>query len=99
MCPPTRGFLYGLSRETGEIVWFKRLTGPVWSSPVVIDDVLIQTDCGGVIYAYDVSDPSVEPPELWRMSLGGCIEATPAVWDGVIYVADRVGGFYAIGDR
>lgn len=97
--PTNAGFLYGLSRETGEIVWFKRLTGPVWSSPVVIDDVLIQTDCGGVIYAYDVSDPSVEPPELWRMSLGGCIEATPAVWDGVIYVADRVGGFYAIGDR
>ncbi len=97
--PTNAGFLYGLSRETGEIVWSKRMGGPVWSSPVVIDDVLMQSDCAGNIYAFDVSDPAVEPPEIWRISLGGCIEATPAVWDGVIYVADRVGGFYAIGDR
>lgn len=97
--PTNAGFLYGLSRETGDVVWFKRLTGPAWSSPVVIDDVLMQSDCAGNIYAFDVSDPAVEPPEIWRMSLGGCIEATPAVWNGVIYVADRGGGFYAIGDR
>ncbi|MDE0603277.1 MAG: PQQ-binding-like beta-propeller repeat protein [bacterium] len=96
--PTNAGFLYGLSRDTGEIVWFKRMGGPVWSSPVVIDEVLMQSDCAGNIYAFDVSDPAVEPPEIWRISLGGCIEATPAVWDGVIYVADRVGGFYAIGD-
>ncbi len=97
--PTNAGYLYGLSRETGEIVWSKRLAAPVWSSPVVVDGVLIQGDCGGVIYGYDISDPSVEPPELWRISLGGCVEATPAVWNGVVYVADRVGGFYALGDR
>lgn len=97
--PTNAGFLYGLSRDTGEIVWSKRLAAPVWSSPVVVDDVLIQGDCGGVIYGYDISDPLVEPPELWRISLGGCVEATPAVWNGVVYVADRVGGFYAFGDR
>ncbi len=97
--PTNAGFLYGLSRGTGEIIWSKRLAAPVWSSPVVVDDVLIQGDCGGVIYGYDISDPSVEPPELWRISLGGCVEATPAVWNGVVYVADRVGGFYAFGDR
>ncbi len=96
--PTNAGFLYGLSRDTGEIVWSKRMTGPVWSSPVVVDDVLIQSDCAGNIYAYDISLPLVEPPELWRISLGGCVEATPAVWNGVMYVADRVGGFYAIGD-
>jgi len=96
--PTNAGFLYGLSRDTGEIVWSKRMTGPVWSSPVVVDDVLIQSDCAGNIYAYDISLPLVEPPELWRISLGGCVEATPAVWNGVLYVADRVGGFYAIGD-
>ncbi len=97
--PTNAGYLYGLSRDTGEVVWRKRIGGPVWSSPVVIDDVLIQADCAGVIRAYDISDPSVEPPELWRITLGGCVEATPAVWNGVMYVADRVGGFYAIGDR
>lgn len=97
--PTNAGFLYGLSRDTGEIVWSKRMSGPVWSSPVVVDDVLIQGDCGGTIYAYDISLPWVEPPELWRISLEGCVEATPAVWNGVLYIAGRGGGFYAIGDR
>ena len=97
--PTNAGYLYGLSRHTGEAVWRKRLNGPVWSSPLVIDDVLIQGDCAGTIYGFDISLPSVDPPELWRISLGGCVESTPAVWNGVIYVADRAGGFYAIGDR
>lgn len=97
--PTHAGFLYGLDRGTGEIVWRKRMTGPVWSSPVVIDDVLIQGDCAGVLYGLDISLPWVEPPELWRIELDGCVEATPAVWEGVVYVASRGGGFYAIGDR
>ena len=97
--PTHAGFLYGLRRDTGEVVWSKRLAGPVWSSPVVVDDVLIQGDCGGDIYGYDISLPWVDPPELWRVSLDGCVEATPAVWNGVLYVGARDGGFYAIGDR
>ena len=97
--PTNAGYLYGLRRDTGEIVWSKRIGGPVWSSPVVIDDVLIQSDCAGVMRAYDVSDPFVEPPELWRLTLGGCVESTPAVWNGVVYLGARDGGFYAIGDR
>ncbi|WP_420638774.1 PQQ-binding-like beta-propeller repeat protein [Candidatus Poriferisocius sp.] len=97
--PTNAGFLYGLRRDTGEVVWSKRLAGPVWSSPVVIDGVLIQGDCAGVIRAYDVSLPWVDPPELWRVTLDGCVESTPAVWNGVIYVGARDGGFYAIGDR
>ena len=97
--PTNAGFLYGLSRETGEIVWSKRLAGPVWSSPVVVDDVLIQGDCAGAIYGFDISLPGVEPPQIWRISLEGCVESTPAVWNGVMYVADRAGGFYALGDR
>ena len=97
--PTNAGYLYGLRRDTGEVVWFKRIAGPVWSSPVVIDDVLIQADCAGVIWGYDISDPAVEPPELWRVTLGGCIESTAAVWDGVMYIGSRDGGFYAIGDR
>ena len=97
--PTHAGFLYGLRRDTGEMVWSKRLAGPVWSSPVVVDDVLIQGDCGGDIYGYDISLPWVDPPELWRVSLDGCVEATPAVWNGVLYVGARDGGFYAIGDR
>ncbi len=96
--PASAGNLYGLSRTTGEVVWRKRLAGPVWSSPVVIDDVLIQADCNGTIYGYDISEPQIEPEEIWRVTPGGCIESTPAVWNGVIYVGDRRGSIFALAD-
>jgi outer membrane protein assembly factor BamB len=93
------GELLGITRDTGEIRWSKQLPGPVWQSPVVVDDVLIQGDCAGALHAYDVADPTIDPPELWQVELGGCIESTPAVWGGRIYVGTRAGQFHAIGDR
>jgi hypothetical protein len=36
--------------------------------------------------------------EIWRVSLGSCIESTPAVWRGRIYVGTRGGYVYALGD-
>lgn len=96
--PTNGGRLLGVDRMTGAIVWEKSLPGPTWQSPVVVDDVLIQGDCNGFLHAYDVSDPRVDPPELWTVELGGCIESTPAVWKGRIYVGTRAGQFFAIGD-
>ena len=60
--------------------------------------MLIQGDCSGVLHGYDVSDPRALPTELWSVTLGGCIESTPAVWDGRIYLGTRAGRFWAIGD-
>jgi len=60
--------------------------------------VLIQGDCSGVLHGYDVSDTSVAPRELWTVTLEGCIESTPAVWNGRIFVGTRAGRFYAMGD-
>ncbi len=92
------GRLMGVDRFSGEILWEKRLPAPLWSSQVVVDDVLVQGDCGGVVHGFDVSDPRVDPPELWSVTLGGCIESTPAVWDGRIFVGTRGGYFHALGD-
>ncbi len=92
------GRVIGVDRETGEIVWEKNLGSQTWQSPVVVDDVLLMGDCQGVLHAYDVSNPAVDPPELWSVQLSGCIESTPAVWHGRIYVGARGGLFYAIGD-
>ena len=65
---------------------------------MIVDDVLIQGDCSGVLHGYDVSDTSVAPRELWNVTLEGCIESTPAVWNGRIFVGTRAGRFYAMGD-
>jgi outer membrane protein assembly factor BamB len=92
------GRLMAVDRATGEIRWTKNLPGPLWQSPVVVDDVLIQGDCNGALRAFALVDTMSEPEELWRVELGGCIESTPAVWQGRIYVGTRSGAFYAIGD-
>ena len=93
------GGVLGVDRASGRVRWRIPLPGPTWSSPVVVDDVLIQGDCAGDLHAYDVSDEMRRPPELWQVSLGGCIEATPAVWEGRIYVGTRAGAMYAIGNK
>ena len=92
------GGVLGVDRGSGRVRWRIPLPAPTWSSPVVVDDVLLQGDCQGDLHAYDVSDEIRRPPELWRVRLGGCIEATPAVWKGRIYVGTRAGAMYGLGD-
>lgn len=93
------GRVIAADMQTGAIVWEKRMGSQTWGSPVVVDKVLIEGDCQGNLNAYDVSNPRVDPPLKWTVKLNGCIEATPAVWKGRIYVAARGGQFYAIGDQ
>jgi PQQ enzyme-like repeat protein len=93
------GDLIGLDRRTGTERWRIHLAGPTWSSPVPIDDVLLEGDCGGTLHAFDISRPFREPPERWSLSLGSCIESTPSVFDDMIWVGTRGGAIYGIGDR
>ena len=92
------GRVLGVDRQTGKRRWQVRLHPPTWTSPVIVDDVLIVGDCEGYLHAFDVSDPTRRPPRLWRLKLEGCIEATPAVWRGKIFVGSRGGAVYGIGD-
>lgn len=96
--PTDSGRIMGVDQETGEILWEKQLPGPTWSSPVIVDDVWVQGDCEGTVHGFDVSDPRVDPPELWTVELEGCVESTPAMFEGRLYVGARGGKFYAIGD-
>jgi outer membrane protein assembly factor BamB len=98
--PTDAGWVHGIDRQSGEVRWRFFLPGPTWQSPVVVDDVLIQGDCrGGVLRGFDVSDTTVVPPQLWAIQLGGCVESTPTVWGGRIYVGTRSGYFHAIDQR
>jgi outer membrane protein assembly factor BamB len=93
------GRLIGLDRATGAVKWERQLDGPAWASPVIVDDVLLIGDCtAGNFHAFDVSDPDIAPPELWSVHLGGCVEATPAVWKGRIYIGSRGGYLHILGD-
>jgi len=92
------GRVLGVDATTGAVRWTISLAPPVWQSPVVVDDVLVQGDCTGILHGYDVSDTAVTPPQLWSLNLGGCIESTPTMWKGRIYVGTRAGKFFALSD-
>jgi outer membrane protein assembly factor BamB len=90
------GGVVAVDRRTGRVRWRVDLPGPTWGSPVVVDGVLIEGDCRGTLHAFDVRDERHRPRELWSIRLGGCIESTPAVWRGRVYVGTRGGALYAI---
>src|SRR3546814_21131633 len=83
--------LMGIDRATGAIRWTKQFELPLWGSPVVVDDVLLMGDCSGFFHAWDVSDTAIDPPQLWQLELGGCIEAPPAAWKGQTHIGTRRG--------
>ena len=93
-----QGTVYGIDRATGEVRWEQGVPGPLMGSPVIVDGVWIQGGCDGVLRGFDVSDTSRAPAQLWEITLGGCIESTPAVWKGRIYVGTRAGYLFALGD-
>ncbi len=96
--PFESGHIRAFDRATGAVRWELKLAGPTWASPVIVDDVLIQGDCAGELHAFDLGDGSTTPTERWSVQLGGCVESTPAVWGGRIYVGSRGGYLHAIGD-
>lgn len=91
------GGVLGVDRRSGKVRWKLPLPGPTWGSPVVVDGVLLEGDCAGSLHAFDVSQQGRQPRELWSIRLGGCIESTPAVWKGRVYVGTRGGAMYALG--
>jgi outer membrane protein assembly factor BamB len=92
------GRVLEVDRGTGAVLHEMQVGAPSIASPVVVDGVLILGDCLGDLYAWDISDPSESPPLLWKMRFEGCIESTPAVWKGWLYLGTREGYLYGIAD-
>ena len=93
------GRVLAVERETGDVRWERRVGAPAIGSPVVVDGVLIQGDCGGDLWAWDVSEPDSDPVLLWKLHFNDCIESTPAVWRGWIYLGTRQGYLYGLTER
>ena len=93
-----KGTLIVVDQETGEELWYYTLGYGSWSSPVIVDNQLIVAANDGLLRRFDLSDPR-DPQLVWTFKVGtGNVEATPAVWKGMIYVGNRDGFMYAIGE-
>jgi len=86
------GRLLAVDTASGEVTWEADLGWHAWSSPVVVDGVLLVATCETAeLRAFSLADPA-RPAPLWTLpAAGGCIESTPAVWEGRIYVGSRDG--------
>jgi outer membrane protein assembly factor BamB len=93
------GRVLAVERETGDIRWERQVGAPAIGSPVVVDGVLVQGDCDGDLWAWDVSEPDADPVLLWKLHFNDCIESTPAVWRGWIYFGTRQGYLYGLTER
>jgi len=94
------GDLLAVETATGEVVWRDDIGPHAWSSPAVVDETLVvavNCNSAAALRAYDLGDPT-QPIRAWELAMtGGCIESTPAVWKGQVFVGSRDGFFYAAG--
>jgi outer membrane protein assembly factor BamB len=85
------GDLLAVDTETGEIVWSDEVGWNSWSSPAVVDDTLVVATCTGELRGYSLADPRA-PVRVWTINVSdSCLEATPAIWNGSIYLGSRDG--------
>ena len=85
------GDLIVVDAETGEILWTDPVGWHSWSSPVVIDETLVVATCTGELRGYSLANPRL-PVREWTIDVSEtCIEATPAVFNGRIYLGSRDG--------
>ena len=96
---PTRGegILAALNTETGEVVWEFRSKTYAWSSPVCVYDqngkgYVIYCTAGGNMHLIDGLTGDI----LDTLSLGGLIEASPAVYNNTVVLGTRDQKTYGI---
>lgn len=80
------------------IIKWNYTIGKSWSSPAIADDKLYVGSKTGYVYAFNATQ-SGPPTYLWRRSLGGDVDSSPAISDGVVYIGTHGGGgrIYALG--
>ena len=91
------GILVALDKETGHEVWRRQLDAYSWCSPVAVKSSEgktygIFTDFYGWLHLFDPKTGK----DLHRVSLGGNIESSPAVYDDMIVVGSYAKKIFGI---
>ncbi len=98
--PTHTGKFLGINKENGDIVWEEKVNPHSWSSPIITDDKMIIGTCDGYLKKYSLENPE-QPVLEWShlVGNGSCIESTPAIWNGQMFVGSRDGYFYKIDEK
>jgi outer membrane protein assembly factor BamB len=81
------GNVYGISPDSGHVVWETRLAGPVWTSPAVAGDRLVAGHSGGELVALERKTGK----QIWSYSTVEVVKASPLIV-GEYVIAGTMGG-------
>ena len=91
-----QGSLIAVDAADGSLIWQDEVGFHSWSSPTVVEGTLVTATCLGDVRAYSLDDPR-SPVMEWSLNLGGaCLESTPVIWKGTIYLGSRDGYMRAL---
>jgi outer membrane protein assembly factor BamB len=86
------GRFRALDAATGQERWMHQTGGPIFSSPVVVDETVYFGSGDRRVWALDAGTGTVR----WSFVTGGMVVSTPAVWQGRLYIGSDDGTVYAL---
>ena len=84
--------LYAVDITEGDPVWEYTGSGPIWSSPAVVDGVAYFGSLDHNVYAVNVNDGS----EKWNYRLGGAVASGVSVQDDLVIFGGFDSNLYAV---
>jgi len=92
--PVMEGYVYAFDAATGDIMWSAEMADYSIVSPAVANGLVYSSSTGFGINAYDAHTGE---RIMHYPALAG-VESSPTVVNGMVYIGDNVGNFYALTD-
>ncbi len=86
------GYVYALDVADGSLEWSFATGDRIWSSPLVVDEVVYVASLDGYLYALEAESGR----ELWRRESSGAIAMSPVLANGNIWYGDFGDHIYEI---
>jgi eukaryotic-like serine/threonine-protein kinase len=86
------GYVYALDALNGAKIWNSTVSGIVYSSPVIVNDIVYVGSINSNVYALNASTGA----EIWSFTTADAVASSPAVSNGVVYVGSDDGNVYAL---
>jgi len=91
------GKLYAIWAETGEEMWEFDAEGPIVSSSVLIDNLLVIANDSGVVYVFEISaEFEGDAVPLKTISIGASVRSSFCANDGLVYIRGEDNSVYVV---
>jgi outer membrane protein assembly factor BamB len=85
-------YMYSVDASSGYSLWRFRTSGPILSSPSLVEDMLFFGSADGSMYAINAETSK----EKWKFTTEKPIVASPLVYNGAVYFGGTDGYFYSL---